>query len=105
LPERDGYIAGVPCWADTSQPDPDAATDFYGSLFGWEFEDAMPAGAPARYLIARLRGGDVAAVSSQPGGAPPRGRLAIGASQRHAPPLLPTRTRPSTSVASGQGSR
>jgi predicted enzyme related to lactoylglutathione lyase len=71
LPERDGYIAGVPCWVDTSQPDPDAAADFYGGLFGWEFEDAMPVGAPARYLIARLRGGDVAAVSSQPEEAPP----------------------------------
>ena len=72
MSERDGYIAGVPCWVDTSQPDPDAAADFYGGLFGWEFEDAMPAGAPARYLIARLRGGDVAAVSSQPEGAPPQ---------------------------------
>src|SRR5690348_10409056 len=30
----------------------------------------MPAGAPGRYLIARLRGGDVAAVSSPPEGAP-----------------------------------
>src|SRR5438105_2695884 len=70
LPEREGYIAGVPCWVDTSQPDPDAAADFYGGLFGWEFEDAMPAGAPARYLIAGLRGGDVAAVSSPPEGAP-----------------------------------
>lgn len=70
MPERDGYIAGVPCWIDTSQPDPDAAAEFYGGLFGWEFEDAMPAGAPGRYLIARLRGGDVAAVSSPPEDAP-----------------------------------
>jgi predicted enzyme related to lactoylglutathione lyase len=72
LPDRDGYIAGVPCWVDTAQPDPDAAAAFYGGLFGWEFEDAMPAGSPGRYLIARLRGGDVAAVSSQPEGAPPQ---------------------------------
>jgi predicted enzyme related to lactoylglutathione lyase len=70
VPERDGYIAGVPCWVDTLQPDPDSAAEFYGGLFGWEFEDAMPAGAPSRYLIARLRGGDVAAVSSPPEGAP-----------------------------------
>ena len=68
MPERDGYIAGVPCWVDTSQPDPDAAAAFYRGLFGWEFEDAMPAGSEGRYLIARLRGGDVAAVSSQPEG-------------------------------------
>jgi uncharacterized protein len=68
--ERDGYLPGVPCWIDTSQPDPEAAVAFYGGLFGWEFEDVMPPGAPGPYLIARLRGGDVAAVASQPGGGP-----------------------------------
>jgi predicted enzyme related to lactoylglutathione lyase len=72
VPERDGYIAGVTCWVDTSQPDPDVAAAFYGGLFGWEFEDVMPAGSEGRYLIARLRGGDVAAVSSQPVGTPPQ---------------------------------
>jgi predicted enzyme related to lactoylglutathione lyase len=70
LPERDGYIAGVPCWVDTTQPDTDAAAEFYGGLFGWEFEDAMPAGSPGRYLMARLHGGDVAALSSPAEGAP-----------------------------------
>ena len=24
MPERDGYIPGVPCWVDTEPPDPDA---------------------------------------------------------------------------------
>jgi predicted enzyme related to lactoylglutathione lyase len=66
--ERDGYIEGVPCWIDTSQPDPEAATKFYGGLFGWEFEDVMPADSPMRYFIGRIRGGDVAAVGSQSGG-------------------------------------
>jgi uncharacterized protein len=33
-----GYIGGVPCWVDASEPDPEAAVDFYGGLFGWEFE-------------------------------------------------------------------
>jgi predicted enzyme related to lactoylglutathione lyase len=70
MPERDGYLPGVPCWVDTTQPDPDAAAAFYRGLFGWELEDAMPPGAPGKYLTARLRGGDVAAVSSQPEGAP-----------------------------------
>ena len=70
MPERDGYIAGVPCWVDTTQPDPDAAAEFYGQLFGWEFDDANPAGSQHRYLIGRIRGGDVAAVSPQPEGAP-----------------------------------
>ena len=72
MPVRDGYIAGVPCWIDTSQPDPDAAAEFYAGLFGWDLEDVMPAGSPGRYLPARLPGGDVAAVSSQPQGAPPQ---------------------------------
>jgi predicted enzyme related to lactoylglutathione lyase len=70
MPERDGYIPGVPCWIDTSQPDPDAACSFYGGLFGWEFEDAMPPGSPGKYFMARIRGGDVAAVGSIPEGAP-----------------------------------
>jgi len=70
MPERDRYIPGVPCWIDTSQPDPEAAVAFYSGLFGWEFEDVMPAGSEARYFIARLRGDDVAAVGSIPEGAP-----------------------------------
>jgi predicted enzyme related to lactoylglutathione lyase len=71
MPERDGYIPGVPCWVDTSQPDPEAAVDFYSGLFGWAFEDVMPPGADGRYFIARLRGGDVAAVGSLPPSGPP----------------------------------
>ena len=71
MPERDGYIPGVPCWIDTSHPDPEAAVDFYSGLFGWEFEDVMPPDSSGKYFIARKRGGDVAAVGSQPEGAPP----------------------------------
>jgi uncharacterized protein len=71
MPERDGYIPGVPCWVDASEPDPEAAVAFYSGLFGWEFEDAMPPDSPGRYFIARLGGGEVAAVGSQPEGGPP----------------------------------
>jgi predicted enzyme related to lactoylglutathione lyase len=71
MPERDGYIPGVPCWVDTSQPDPEAAVDFYSGLFGWEFADVMPPGSEGKYFIGRLRGGDVAAVGSIPEAAPP----------------------------------
>src|SRR4051812_27931739 len=71
MQQRDGYMPGVPCWVDTSQPDPEAAAEFYGGLFGWELEDAMPPGAPGRYFMARLHGGLVAAVGSQPEGGPP----------------------------------
>jgi predicted enzyme related to lactoylglutathione lyase len=66
MPERDGYIPGVPCWVDTSQPDPEAGRDFYGGLFGWEFEDAMPPNSSAKYFIGRLNGRDAAAVGSIP---------------------------------------
>ena len=71
MTERDRYIPGVPCWIDTAQPDPDAAAEFYGGLFGWELEDTMPAASSGKYFMARLGGGDVAAISSQPEGAPP----------------------------------
>jgi predicted enzyme related to lactoylglutathione lyase len=70
MTESDRYIPGVPCWIDTTQSDPEAAVAFYSDLFGWEFEDVMPPDSPARYFIARIRGGDVAAVGSQPQATP-----------------------------------
>jgi predicted enzyme related to lactoylglutathione lyase len=71
MPQRDGYIPGVPCWIDSNQPDPEAAAEFYRGLFGWEVEDVMPPGSEGRYFMARIRGLDVAAVGSIPPGAPP----------------------------------
>jgi uncharacterized protein len=71
MPELDRYIPGVPCWIDTRQPDPNAAAEFYGGLFGWEIEETMPAGSPGNYLMARLGAGEVAAIGSQREGAPP----------------------------------
>jgi uncharacterized protein len=66
MSEQDRYIPGVPCWVDTPQPDPDAAAAFYRDLFGWEVQNMMPPGSPGKYYIARIRGGDVGAISSQP---------------------------------------
>ena len=63
--ERESYPAGVPCWVDTAQPDPQAAVNFYGGLFGWEFEDTAPPDQPGHYFIGRLGGRDVAAIGSQ----------------------------------------
>jgi predicted enzyme related to lactoylglutathione lyase len=57
------YPQGVPCWVDVTQRDVDAASVFYGGLFGWTFTDAMPPGAPGRYVIATLDGHDVAAIA------------------------------------------
>ena len=64
MSQTDRYIPGVPCWVDTTQPDPEAAVAFYSGLFGWEFENVMPPESPQPYFIGRLPGGDVAAVSS-----------------------------------------
>ncbi len=72
MPERDRYIPGVPCWVDSQEPDPEAVLPFYSGLFGWEFENGMPDDAEGVYYMARIRGGDVAAISSVPPGAPPR---------------------------------
>ncbi len=71
MPERDGYIPGVPCWVDSSQPDPETAVAFYGGVFGWELEDVMPPDAENGYFMARIRGKNVAAIGSSPPGAPP----------------------------------
>jgi len=68
MSERSDYPAGVPCWVDTLQPDPDAAMRFYGELFGWEFEGpgAMPGNPRGRYYVATLRGTEVAGIGSLP---------------------------------------
>jgi hypothetical protein len=71
MTDQDRYIAGVPCWIDTSHADPEAAASFYGELFGWALEDVMPADSAMRYFMARIRGEDVAAIGSQAEGAPP----------------------------------
>ncbi|HST83152.1 MAG TPA: VOC family protein [Kineosporiaceae bacterium] len=62
--QQRSYPPGVPCWVDTEQPDPEAATSFYGGLFGWTFQEVMPPGAPGSYLIAQLDDRDVAAIGS-----------------------------------------
>jgi predicted enzyme related to lactoylglutathione lyase len=62
----DRYIPGVPCWIDSTHPDPEAAAAFYGGLLGWEFEEL-----PGGYRIARLGGGEVAAIAPRPEEAPP----------------------------------
>lgn len=70
MPERDHYIPGVPCWIDSGHPDPAAAVEFYRGLFGWELEDAMPPGSDSEYHMARIDGGEVAAIGSITPGAP-----------------------------------
>ena len=71
MSERDDYPAGVPCWVETLQDDPWAAAGFYGALLGWE---PLGSGGELEYVVARLRGRDVAGLGTAPvpgGGAPP----------------------------------
>jgi uncharacterized protein len=63
------YPHGVTCWIDTEQPDLQAASRFYGGLFGWTLTDTAPPGAPESYLIATLDGQDVAAIAPTAAGA------------------------------------
>lgn len=58
------YPQGVPSWIDARQPDPDAAQAFYGGLFGWDFEERLPPGAPGSYRIVSLDGHEVGAIAS-----------------------------------------
>ncbi|HEX4280540.1 MAG TPA: VOC family protein [Solirubrobacteraceae bacterium] len=67
MSERDSFPAGVPCWVDNLVPDPTAATEFYGELFGWEFDGP----GPGDYYVAKVRGRDVAGVGQAPPGVSP----------------------------------
>jgi len=64
------YPAGVPCWVDTFQPDPEAAAQFYGPLLGWTFDDpvAMADGLTGEYRTARCDGRLVAGIGQSPAG-------------------------------------
>ena len=59
--ERERHDPGTFSWADLSTPDPQASKDFYGGLFGWDYDDApIPEGGV--YVMARLGGRAVAAM-------------------------------------------
>lgn len=36
------FVQGSPCWLDLAAPDVDAATAFYGAVFGWQYEPYGP---------------------------------------------------------------
>jgi uncharacterized protein len=62
-PDVRTYPAGVPCWIDTEQADPDAARSFYAELFGWTWDEVTPPGIPDSYWVAAIDGRDVAALA------------------------------------------
>ena len=69
--ERTEYAPGTFCWVDLGTNDIEASKAFYGTLFGWTFED-MPAGENGEiYSMASLDGGKtVAALFPPQPGAP-----------------------------------
>jgi predicted enzyme related to lactoylglutathione lyase len=72
MSERDTYPPGVPCWVEALQADPEAGAGFYGRLFGWDLVGSSEsADEPPEYLVARLRGGDVAGIGALPESMPP----------------------------------
>lgn len=38
MPVPADFTSGAPCWIDLVSSDPDKATEFYGTLFGWQAE-------------------------------------------------------------------
>ena len=61
---RERHEHGTFSWTDLSTPDADASRDFYGPLFGWEFDDApIPEEAGGGfYRMAKLDGRSAAAM-------------------------------------------
>jgi predicted enzyme related to lactoylglutathione lyase len=62
MPERNEYTPGTPNWIDLQTSDQSAAKTFYGSLFGWTYED-NPMDGGAVYSMAQLKGRDVGAIA------------------------------------------
>jgi uncharacterized protein len=70
--KRDTTSVGAPCWVESFQPNPRAALEFYGPLFGWTFDEAtpMPTGLDGEYFTARLDGRRVAGIGQAPPSTP-----------------------------------
>jgi len=64
MSERTSYAPGTPSWVDLGSPDPAAAAEFYGAIFGWEA--AMdPRPEAGGYGLFNLRGRPVAGIGPQ----------------------------------------
>jgi predicted enzyme related to lactoylglutathione lyase len=63
MPERASYEPGTPSWVDLAAPDLDGAKRFYGTLFGWEAQNAGPPEETGGYAFFLLDGKRVAGVT------------------------------------------
>ena len=55
------FKPGTFCWVELGASDAAAAKDFYGQLFGWDYED-HPMGPDSVYTMLKLNGKDVGAL-------------------------------------------
>ncbi|HEX2362329.1 MAG TPA: VOC family protein [Jiangellaceae bacterium] len=62
--EVQGYPSGTFCWIDLGTNNAPSAKEFYGGLFGWEFDD-LPTGDRGTYTVCRLRGKAVCGLYDQ----------------------------------------
>lgn len=67
MPTVTTHAPGTFCWPELSTPDPNAAKQFYTSLFGWQFKDS-DMGEQGVYTIFTLEGKDCAALFKQDAG-------------------------------------
>lgn len=63
MPNRDNYPAGTPGWVDLATADAAGAKEFYGGLFGWEWEDVPGPDGGVMYSTSSLAGRLVAGIS------------------------------------------
>jgi predicted enzyme related to lactoylglutathione lyase len=60
------YVPGSPVWTDLGVPDIAAAADFYGALFGWQFQSAGPdAGGYGMFTLDGKTAGAVGPLTEQ----------------------------------------
>ncbi len=60
MPEVTSHAHGTPSWIDLATPDVAGAQAFYGSLFGWDFDD-QPAGGQGETYVMCAKAGRAAA--------------------------------------------
>lgn len=64
MPERESYAHGTPSWIDLSTTDPAGAQQFYGAIFGWQF-DVNPTDQGGEYIMATKGGKSAAGMMQQ----------------------------------------
>lgn len=69
--KRTEYSPGFFSWVDLTTSDAGAAKDFYGGLFGWDFEDNEIPGDGGVYTMCKVDGDYVAAIPGSTDQAPP----------------------------------